>query len=192
MIELIIVIGIVATAAAIVLPAAMGGTAHHRVAAAARTLFAHAQNARTESVSRGWTVRLTVDMDAESSTPGDRGAWYTDWEADPFGAPGEFERVPGPWGRLTPAGDDVRVLGVRLQPETGRQLDGNAEQLTGGQAILEFRADGTCTAAEIWLASGTDDAEQIIVTVDGVTGRVRIVTPSEFERELAFAEGRNR
>jgi type II secretion system protein H len=174
LIELLIVMVVMAVVASVVVPSMMGGRDHHRVRSAARIVLAHARRARVDAVTQGKRTQLHFDLD--------EGHYWAEHEQDPFEAPGEFAAAPGPWGRPTGVGEQVVILGVRVGG-SGRPLDDDAEMVEDGPAVLSFLPEGSASAAQIWLAAGVDETEQLVVEVDGLTGRVRVLTPEQAQAE---------
>ncbi len=175
LVELLIVMVVVAVIASVVVPSMMGGRDHHRVRAAARILLAHARRARVDAITGGIRTQLHVDLDD--------GVYWAEHESDPFQAPGEFSPASGPWGQPSLAGENVEILGVRISG-SGKPLTVDAESVETGGTVINFLPEGSASAAQVWLAAGLNADEQLVVEIDGLTGRVRILTP-----EQATAEG---
>ena len=177
LVELLVVLGIMTVVAAVVVPTAASGLGAHRCAASARTLLAHVRHARADAVALGRTVRLTVDLDA--------GTWIAERQGDPFTAPATWEVAPAPFGLLNTPAATVRLAALR-HGTPGRPLDPAVEPVAGGQVALEFRADGTATPHELWLAAGeatAAGAPVLVVRCEGLTGHARIL-----DGEAALAE----
>jgi prepilin-type N-terminal cleavage/methylation domain-containing protein len=174
LIELLIVMVVVAVIASVVVPTMMGGRDHHRVRASARILLAHARRARVDAITGGIRTQLHIDLDD--------GLYWAEHESDPFQAPGEFKSAAGPWGQPSLAGENVEILGVRVSG-SGKPLDSDAESVQTGEAIINFLPEGSANAAQVWLAAGLNADEQLVVEIDGLTGRVRILTPEQAQAE---------
>lgn len=179
LIELLIVMVVVAVVASAVVPSMMGGRDHHRVRAAARTLLAHARRARVDAITTGKRTQLHLDLD--------EAAYWAEHESEPFEAPGEFSPAGGPWGQPSSTGENVEIIGVRIGT-SGRPLTSDAEIVEDGQAVLNFLPEGSASAAQVWLVSGFNTNEQLVVEIDGLTGRVRILTPEQAQAEGDIAD----
>lgn len=185
LIELLIVMVVIAVVAVSVVAATVaGGTGAQRVASAARVLFAQAQGARADAVAQGRRVELVLDLDPRELAGARAQVFWTDHEADPFADPGTMAPAPGLAGQPQAMGTGVRIMGVERGSEPGRQLtEAETEPLTSGVVTIAFLADGTCQPAEIWLGFGDDDTDQLVVSIDGVTGRARIMDTDALEAE---------
>ena len=185
LVELLIAMVVVAVVAVSVVAAtAMGGTGAARVRSAARVLFATAQGARADAVAQGRRVELVLDLDSRERGGAMTQVFWTEFETDPFTAPGEMGPAPGLAGTPQAIGDGVRMMGVERGAEPGRQMASDETQaLTSGLVTIAFLADGTCQPAELWLGFGDEGLDQLVVVVDGVTGRVRILDADELEAE---------
>jgi len=171
LVELLIVMVVAAVIASVVVPSMMGGRDQHRVKAAARTLLAHARRARVDAVTSGKRTQLIIDLDDAQ---------------DPFEAPGQFQPAMGPWGRPGDAGENVEIIGVRIGA-SGRPLDDGADSVQEGEVVINFLPEGSASAAQVWLAAGLHADEQLVIDIDGLTGRVRVLTPDEAQAESATA-----
>ncbi len=171
LIELLVVLSILAIAGVAVAPT-LAGLSARRLEASARSILAHTRWARGEAALRGARVQLVVDLDA--------GQHLVQVEADPVGAPGTFTPARGVMGAGWPLEADTSFAGVRVG-EIGRPLGTEPESLTSGTVTIEFRPDGTATAADLMLANPAGDG--LVVRVHGVTGRSVILDPDAGELE---------
>ncbi|MCI0343627.1 MAG: GspH/FimT family pseudopilin [Planctomycetales bacterium] len=165
LIELLVVLSILAIAGIAVAPTLTGLSAR-RLESSARSILAHARWARGEAALRGGRVQLVLDLDARTHV--------VQVEADPVGAPGTFAPARGLMGAGWPLEEDIAFFGVKVG-EIGRPLGAEPESLTSGTVTLEFRPDGTATAADLFLSNPAGDG--LVVRVHGVTGRSSILDP---------------
>ena len=82
------------------------------------------------------------------------------------------------WDQLDPVIEHLKACDLN---------DAEATQaVTEGQATIAFLPDGTATAAAVWIADdATGEAETIVLVIDGLTGRVRLMQPAALLEEQA-------
>lgn len=134
--------------------------------------------ARAQAANTGRKVQINFDeeTDAESLAVNIR----VSWEPDPLGDPGTFEP-------LAAAAWQVQAVNELIQIEAARLLDSPveaawnssteaSEQSPGSRPFspITFYPDGSSDSAEIILvARSSDEAQQMSVRVEGLTGAIR-------------------
>ena len=157
LIELILVMMILVTIAAVAAPRFSDSFPSMQVRKSADQVFAWARKARAEAALTGARQRLVFN-------PEKRKYWLA-YEAKPLKEPGKFTTLDGAWSEEILPGEVVF-----------ESLEGAQEDPDSAEArYLEFRPDGTCTDATIVVANDRGDRKTIRVV--GASSRVSIEAP---------------
>lgn len=159
--ELIIVMIVIFTLAAIVAPRFSDFFPSFQVRKSTEHLMAWARKARADAAVTGLRQRLMVDAKARK--------FWIEYEARPVKEPGKFVPLSGAWGEEQMP-DAVTV----------DSLEGLDAAATGsGAQYLEFLPDGTTKDATIVL--GNDNGDSQTLKVEGATSKIYI-QPAEAPR----------
>ena len=142
MLELVVVILIIFTFSAVVLPRFSDFVPALRVDRAAEELLATARKGHADAALHGLRYRLQLDVD--------RGEFWLEVQGDPFNDPEEWKPLPGSWSLHARVPD-----GVTIESE---------------ETTFEFKTDGTATEGSIALTNDKDD--RVTIKIDATTGRV--------------------
>jgi len=159
--ELIIVMIVIFTLAAIVAPRFSDFFPSFQVRKSTEHLMAWARKARADAAVTGLRQRLMVDAKARK--------FWIEYEARPVKEPGKFVPLSGAWGEEQMP-DAVTV----------DSLEGLDAAATGsGAQYLEFLPDGTTKDATI--VRGNDNGDSQTLKVEGATAKIYI-QPAEAPR----------
>jgi len=154
LIELILVMIVLFTVAAVVAPRFSDFFPSYQVRKASEQLLAWARKARADAAVTGVRQRLVID-------PTNRKYWI-EYEARPMKEPGKFTLLSGAWG------EETLSQSVTFESIEDADTDGTR----AGMKILEFRPDGTSSEATIVLANDSGDHQTI--RIEGATSKVYI------------------
>lgn len=182
LVELLLVVMILATTAALVAPSFRGFYAGRQLAAAAARLSVLLRRARTKAATEQLRVRLNIDPDS-------RIYWLT-VEADPFEAPGAFVPPGDAWGRRFTLPNGVQLSRVTIDGEDAEPVAFESTSATkvwtpesGSAYRIAFEPGGAAPDAviTITLASAENENEMnaMQVRLRGLTGEVRIESAEE-------------
>ena len=152
LIELVLVMMVIFTMAAVVAPRFSDFVPALQVRAAADTLLATAGKARADAVLTGARYRLVVDTATR--------AYWIAYEPRPVKEPGKFAKLGGAWI------DEELPPDVLFESIEGFGTDGEARR------FLEFRPDGTAKEASVVLAN--DRGDRRTVKIAAATGIAKI------------------
>lgn len=180
LVELLLVVMILATTAALVAPSFRGFYAGRQVADAAARLSVLLRRARTKAATEQLRVRLNIDPDS-------RIYWLT-VEADPFEAPGAFVPPGDAWGRRFTLPDGVQLSRVTIDGEDAEPVAFESTAAasawtpeSGSAYRIAFEPGGAAPDAviTITLASAENEMNAMQVRLRGLTGEVRIEPAGE-------------
>ena len=179
LVELLLVVMILATTAALVAPSFRGFYAGRQLAAAAARLSVLLRRARTKAATEQLRVRLNIDPDS-------RIYWLT-VEADPFEAPGAFVPPGDAWGRRFTLPNGVQLSRVTIDGEDAEPVAFESTSAwtpkSGSAYRIAFEPGGAAPDAviTITLASAENENEMnaMQVRLRGLTGEVRIESAEE-------------
>lgn len=184
LVELLLVVMILATTAALVAPSFRGFYAGRQLADAAARLSVLLRRARTKAATEQLRVRLNIDPDS-------RIYWLT-VEADPFGAPGAFVPPGDAWGRRFTLPNGVQLSRVTIDGEDAEPVafestsaaSASAWTPESGSAYrIAFEPGGAAPDAVITITLASADNENEMnamqVRLRGLTGEVRIESAEE-------------
>jgi Tfp pilus assembly protein FimT len=154
LIELILVMIVLFTVAAIVAPRFSDFFPSFQVRKSSEQILAWARKARADAAVTGIRQRLLID-------PATRKYWI-EYEARPMKEPGKFTLLSGAWGEET--------LPEAVTFESIDTTDSDASR--SGMKVLEFRPDGTSSEATVVLSNDAGDRQTI--RVEGTTSKVYI------------------
>ena len=120
-----------------------------RVQRSANELLATARKAHAEAALHGLTYRLNIDSEA--------GLFWLTVQGDPFQDADAWHLLPGSWSVKSKLSDGVHISAEKSE--------------------YDFHPDGRTEDAE-WTVSN-DKGDQVIVKVEGATGRVYISDEEE-------------
>ena len=154
LIELILVMIVLFTIAAVVAPRFSDFFPSFQVRKSSEQILAWARKARADAAVTGVRQRLVID-------PATRKYWI-EYEARPMKEPGKFTLLSGAWGEETlPEGVTFESIET-----TGSDATRSAMK------ILEFLTDGTSSEATVILSNDSGDRQT--VRVEGATSKVYI------------------
>jgi Tfp pilus assembly protein FimT len=159
LVELILVMMVVFTLAAVVAPRLSDFVPSFQVRTSAERLFAWAGKARAEAALTGCRHRLVLDPQAR--------AFWISWESRPLQKPGKYERLQGAWDKETLPGE------VAFDALEGFEADPDAPSTR----YVEFDPDGTAAEASVDVAN--DRGDRRTLRIDAVTGAAFVGTPEE-------------
>jgi Tfp pilus assembly protein FimT len=158
LIELILVMIVVFTLAAIVAPRFSDFFPSYQVRKTSERLFAWARKARADAAVTGIRHRLILD-------PTEKKYWI-EYEARPIKEPGKFTLLAGAWGAETlpdaVAFESIDSSGTDPSNATLR--------------FVEFRPDGTSTAATVILSNENGDRQSM--KVEAESSRISLSVPT--------------
>jgi Tfp pilus assembly protein FimT len=152
--ELIIVMIIVFTLAAIVAPRFSDFFPSFQVRKSTEHLMAWARKARADAATTGLRQRLMVDAKARK--------FWIEYEARPVKEPGKFVLLAGAWG------EEQMPDAVIVESVEGFDTSTTSQ----GAQYLEFLPDGTTKDAAIVLADDSGDTGTL--KVEGATSKIYI------------------
>jgi type II secretory pathway pseudopilin PulG len=154
LIELILVMIVVFTLAAIIAPRFTDSFPALQVRTSTERLFAWARKARADAALTGSRQRLVMDSAKKK--------FWLEVEARPLKEPGKFTKLSGAWGE-----------GLLPEEVAFETIDG-PETDPGNSAVrtLEFRPDGTTSDATIILSNENGDRQTL--RVEGATSKIYI------------------
>ncbi len=159
LLELILVMVILSTSLALVLPRFGGVVSRQRLRASARRILAVCGRARQEACAFALRYRVVFDQEEEQ--------YWVEVEAEPLEEPGGFRVVASAWGAHTQLSQGIGIESVEFEEEELTEARADASP-----PYIEFRPDGTADAATVELV--TEKNDRLLVQVDGVVGRARI------------------
>jgi len=213
MLEILLVTGLLALLAGLVMPALFETLRQERLPESARQLRALVQLTRANAMYEGRRYRIRFPAEDELDGQAEQRQPIVEVEADPLVAPEQFEPVRASWAEDETLHRGIRCARVRLGKPTVELLlgRGDAEQVVEQEeqeleeaVELEFdegfppliiEADGTCEWATFLLTDAPEDEEiidvdprettyqMIEVIVDGLTGLAWLQRPL-YEEEL--------
>ena len=152
LIELVLVMMVLFTMAAVVAPRFSDFFPALQVRGAADTLLATAGKARADAVLTGARYRLVIDAAART--------YWIAYEPRPVKEPGKFAKLGGAWI------DEELPPDVLLESIDGFGTDAESRR------FLEFRPDGTAKEASVVLANERGDRRT--VKISAATGAAKI------------------
>jgi prepilin-type N-terminal cleavage/methylation domain-containing protein len=163
LLELILVMMVVFTLAAVVAPRFSEFFPSLQVRTAADRLLAWSGKARAEAALTGVRHRLVINAGARE--------FWIEWEPKPLKEPGKFERLLGAWDKETLPTDVVfeTFKGFETHP------DAPAAQ------YLEFDPDGSAAEASVDVAN--DRGDRRTLRVAAATGSASISNPNDPDAE---------
>ncbi|HZE95769.1 MAG TPA: prepilin-type N-terminal cleavage/methylation domain-containing protein [Planctomycetota bacterium] len=160
LIELIIVMIVIFTLAAVIAPRFSDFFPSFQVKKSTEHLLGWARKARADAAITGFRQRLILDSKNRK--------FWLEYEARPMKEPGKFTMLSGAWGEeQLPEGVDFEQVDV--SESTGAPVTGSSG---GDVKILEFRPDGSSTEATVILSN--DNGDRLTVRVEGATSKVYI------------------
>ncbi len=182
LVELLLVVTILATTAALVAPSFRGFYAGRQLADAAARLSVLLRRARTKAATEQLRVRLNIDPDS-------RIYWLT-VEADPFEAPGAFVPPGDAWGRRFTLPNGVQLSRVTIDGEDAEPVAFESTSAatiwtpeSGSAYRIAFEPGGAAPDAVITITLASADNENEMnamqVRLRGLTGEVRIESAEE-------------
>lgn len=213
LLEILLVIGILATLAALVLPNLLKDLERARLPESARQLRSLVQVTRAHAMYDGKRYRVRFPEDNEIDDEGGNRQPLVEREDDPLLEPGVFRRVQSVWTQGDTLLRGIRCLEVRLGKPTVEELmsgdttqhDQLVEEL-GSDANeirppLYIEPDGTSEWATMVVTNAPPDAgdradeldeqyEQIEVILDGFTGLAWLQRPF-YDEELQMLAANN-
>jgi type II secretory pathway pseudopilin PulG len=181
MVELLVVVSLMTTLAAVGVPLMLRGMAAARVTSAARHLTGRLRLARMEAVKRSRTVAVRFEPRGDSYAY----TLFVDGNGNGVRSADIAARIDLPMStpeRIEDGFPGVRfaiVPGIRAI-EPGEALDPGDPVRFGSTDSVSFTAHGTATPGTVYLLG--DQAWQYAVRVLGTTGRTRVM-------RYQFAEG---
>jgi len=163
LLEMIVVMMIVFTMAAVVAPRFSDSFPSLQVRSAADRLFAWSGKARAEAALTGCRHRLVLD-------PVNKTFWIA-WESKPHREPGKFERLTGAWDLETLPGEVVFDVPKGFEPDPDAPAT----------LYLEFDPDGSAVEASVDVAN--DRGDRRTLRVAAATGAVSIENPDDPDAE---------
>lgn len=181
LVELLLVVMILATTAALVAPSFRGFYAGRQLADAAARLSVLLRRARTKAATEQLRVRLNIDPDS-------RIYWLT-VEADPFEAPGAFVPPGDAWGRRFTLPNGVQLSRVTIDGEDVEPVAFESTSAASASAWtpksesayrIAFEPGGAAPDAVITITLASAENENAMqVRLRGLTGEVRIESAEE-------------
>jgi len=156
--EVIIVLIVLLTVSAIVIPSFSGFLPTEKVRRSGDGLLSTIAKAHDDAVLTSRRIRLVFSKEPP--------AYRLEYEPDPMNEPATFRPLPGDWGAKTELPEDVTVTVEGAEPDE-----------ENGEEYLEFSPDGTATEARIILAH--ENGGEVVLELDPAGGRARVVEPEE-------------
>lgn len=144
LVELLVVIGIMATMVAIGAPAMLSGITHHRLKSSTREAFTELNAARVNAISEN--LKHRVEFTINTGTP------------DTF-VMSRYES--GSWSAVASRHTIEMASGVNITSPTS-------------DFTVEFFPNGTATATSICIENSHNTADRMLITVTSSTGKVEV------------------
>lgn len=157
LLELLLVMGLIFTLAAVVAPRFSDYVPALRVQKTADRLMAWARKARSDAATTGVRQHLVFDRKAKS--------FWIEIEASPFREPDVFTPLGGAWEEEKIPDD------VDFETLEGLETDPNDST----RAFLEFFTDGTTKDATIAVAN--DRGDRVVIKIVGSSSKISIELP---------------
>lgn len=158
--EVVIVLIVLLTVSAIVVPSFSGFLPSVRVRKAGDGLLSTIAKAHDDSVLTSRRFRIVFTKEPP--------AYRLEFEPDPMNEPATFVPMPGEWGAKSELPDDVAYA------IEGAQTDDETEE-----EYLEFSPDGTGPEASIVFSH--ENGDQVRIEINPADGRARVVEDEEEE-----------